>query len=393
MKNILIIHHGRGVGGGLIALIGLIDELKTSYHVEVFSLFDGIAVQYIRKTGVNVIIPKSKFYLKYYELFVHSAAAYFNLVDAMKKLLYFILYLLSKYYFAKKELEKVTSEYEVVYLNSTFISDWALAARQLEKSVVIHIREPLSKGVLGFRRRVIRETIRKNCNHIIAISHDNANRIGILSKTSIVYDPVVKNNRDCVKSIDTQDSLNYFLYLGGMMRIKGFEQFVNALDYLSDNIRIFFLGSEVHFYGGSIKHKIRQLFQPYIKTHELLVKKLMASPNIVYVGQTDDVFLYYKKSIALISPFSRPHASLPILEAFSLGLPVIVSDIKGMDELVDGKNGVFFENDAPKSLANRINEMALLTAEEYDVMKAASFNTYRRIRESSKSVLSVIETL
>ncbi len=396
MKNILIIHHGKGVGGGLIALIGLIEELKVANKIDVLSIFDGVAVQYLRQTGVNVIIPKSKFYLKYYEIFVHSAASYFSIIDFIKKVKSFFLYILSKYCFAKKELKELPFQYDVVYLNSTFISDWALAAKSLNKKVVIHVREPLADGSLNIGRLIIRNTIKEYCDSIIAITQDNSQRVNLPYKTTVIYDPVVKTFRQLaegMEDIKIDASLKYFLYLGGMVRIKGFEQLVNSLDFLRDDIRIFFLGPEVHYQSRTLKHRISRFIEPYRGKHEYLVQRMIASPKIVYVGETDHVFLYYKKSIALISPFSKPHAALPILEAFSLGVPVIVSDIKGMDELVDGRNGYFFKNNDPISLANRINEMASLSEAEYEAMKEASQKTYRRIRSNSNTISSIIEKL
>lgn len=392
-KKILIIHHGRGAGGGLVALLGLIDELKCNNEVEVLSIFDDIAAQYIRKTGVNVIIPKSRFYLKSYRIFVHSAAAYFSIIDYVKNIISFILYLSSKYHFAQKELENITSDYDVVYLNSTFISDWSFASKRLKKKVVIHVREPLSRGLFGFRRAIIRNTIKKNCDHIIAITQDNCKRVDVPGKTTVVYDPVVTKDRGELEEIEIDNSCKYFLYLGGMMRIKGFEQMVECLDFLEDNIRIFFLGAEAHYHNTGIKSAVRQALDPYTRKHEYLVRKLMASKKIIQIGLTDKVFSYYNNSIALISPFSKPHAALPILEAFSLGIPAIVSDVKGMEELVDGKNGLLFKNNDPKSLAIAINEMASLPETEYKSMKAASINTYNRIRDIKNSVSSVIEKL
>jgi glycosyltransferase involved in cell wall biosynthesis len=392
-KKILIIHHGRDVGGGLVALVGLINELKINNEVTVLPIFNSVAVRYIRETGVHVVAPESKFYLNFYQLFVHSTAAYFDLIGCIKKNLSFVLYLLNKYYFAQKELERMPFDYDIVYLNSTFISDWALAAKCLKKKVIIHVREPLSKGLFGFRRAIIRNTIKKSCDHVIAITQDNSNRIDLPAKTTVVYDPVVKKDREKLKDIETTNSFKYFLYLGGMMRIKGFEQMVNSLDFLDDNIRIFFLGTEVHGQGNGIKHFFREVFCPYLRKQKSLAKKLRTSQKVIYVGQTDDVFSYYKESIALISPFSKSHASLPVLEAFSLGIPVIVSDVKGMDELVDGRNGLFFRNNDAESLAAAINKIAKLSKTEYNLMKIASMNTYHRLRERKASVTSVLETI
>ena len=388
-KSILIIHHGQGIGGGLIALLGLIAELKENNKVEVLSIFDGIAVEYIRRTGVTVTVPKSRFYMKFYQLCIHSDASYFNIIDSVRNIKSLLLYFLSKYYFARKELSRIAFNYEVVYLNSTFISDWAMGAKLLKKKVIIHVREPLSKGLLGFRRRVIRKTIDKYCDQIIAISYDNARRMGLEYKTTVIYDPVVTKNRNHSEQIQCGNFKN-FVYLGGMARIKGFEQLVESLEYLNEDVRIYFLGGPSEYSDSRVKRLVRKSLDPFYEKNKILIKKLKKSEKIIYIGLVDNVFDYYENSIAVICPFSKPHASLPILEAYSVGKPVIVSDVRGMDELVDGSNGIFFKNSDPESLASKVNEMSLMSRPDYDLMRSAVFNKYRQICERLDSATSVV---
>ena len=393
-KKILIIHHGGSLGGGLYALLGVIEELRVNNEVEVLTIFNGVAADYIRRLGITTRLPHSKFYAKHYGVFAHSAASYFEVSEFLIKAKFFVSYLLSKYFFAQKELDRISSEFDLVYLNSSFISDWARAAKRLNKKVIIHIREPLSKGLFGFRKSVIRNTIKKYCDRIIAITKDNASRVNIPNKTTIIYDPVVTENRNETTKIEIDETYKYFTYVGGMLRIKGFEQMVRSLEYLNDNVRIFFLGKDVNHNYSGIKKTIRYLISPYSRLHNDLVRKLKESDKVIFIGQTDDVFSYIKVSVALISPFSRPHAALPILEAFSLGVPVIVSDIEGMNEVVvEDKNGFFFKNGDPKSLANKINRMLLLSQRQYNTMKTNSIATYSRIRRDEISVSSVVEML
>lgn len=392
-KSILIIHHGQGIGGGLIALLGLIAELKENNRVHVLSIFDGIALDYIRRTGVTVTVAKSRFYLKFYQLFIHSDASYFNVIDSIRNIKSLILYFLSKYYFAGKELRNIDSDYEVVYLNSTFISDWARASKLSKKKVVIHVREPLSKGFLGFRHGIICQTINKYCDQVIAISYDNACRLGLQYKTTVVYDPVVTKNRNRSKQKIINRQFKYFVYLGGMARIKGFEQLVESLDYLNEDIRIFFLGGESEYAINGLKRLVRHYLDPFFIKNQRLIEKLKKSEKIIHVGLVDDVFYYYENSIAAICPFSKPHASLPVLEAFSVGKPVIVSNVKGMEELVDGRNGVFFENSNPESLARKINKISQISEEDCEAMRFACFNKYKQIRERIESVTSVINKI
>ena len=355
------------------------------------SIFDGIAVDYVRRTGVAVIVPTSKFYSKYYQLFIHSDASYFNIIDYIRGLKALLLYFLSKYYFSKRVLNDIASEHDVIYLNSTFISDWAYGAKGLGKKVIIHIREPLSTGLFGIRRKIIRSAIEKYCDAIVAISYDNSRRVGLEQKTTVVYDPVVTVNRSRPETEMKATNSKNFVYLGGMSRIKGFEQLVESLEYLDADVSIYFLGGSSNYANNSLKRLLRAILDPFFIKNQRLISRLKKSNNIIYVGLVDDVFNYYENSIAVICPFSKPHASLPILEAFSVGKPVIVSDVKGMEELVDETNGVFFTNLKPESLATKINEMARITAADYGEMRLACFRKYKWIREQTASVASVVD--
>lgn len=393
MKKILIIHHGKGVGGALFALIGLINELKKQNEIVVLSLFASNANEYIKETGVKVISPKTKFYQKHYEIFVHSDAEYVNAINIIKKFKQLILYILSKYIYASKELNKIDFDFDLLYLNSTFISDWAYAARLLNKKVLIHIREPLPTCIFDLYRFIIRNTIKRNCNKVIAISYDNASRINILNKTTVIYDPVVRTNRNDIKPLIIDKKYKYFLYLGGSSRIKGFEQMANSLQYLNEDIKIFFLGDMRVYNFSGLKKYVRLLFDPFYRKQNRLISKIENSKNIIQIGLTNDVFSYYNNCLATISPFSKPHASLPILESFSCGTPVIVSDIKGMDELVSDKNGLFFENNNHISLAETINHLSKVSHEQIASMKSSSYKKYEEILMRHESISSEINLL
>lgn len=390
MKNILIIHHGRGVGGGLIALLGLIEELKFKNKVQVLCVFDSEAVQYIEKLGVTVTIAKSRFYSKFYGIFVHSEASYFDIIDFSRNIKNIIGFFLSKYIYAKKELSNLNIESDIIYLNSTFISDWALAAKKNKKETFIHIREPLARGVFGIRKSIIKSSINKYCDQIIAISRDNALRVGLEDKTNIVYDPVVVKGRSTSHEVNQNPSFKHFLYMGGMQRIKGFEQFVQALPFLNENVRVYFLGGDFRFPDNKIKRFILFL-DPYMWRINSLIKSLNKSKHIIKIGLVDNIFDYYTNSISLVSPFSKPHAALPILESFSVGKPVVVSDIMGMDELVDLNNGLFFKNGSGRELANAINKMSTLNNSEYLEMCNNAKDKFVEIVRQNQSVQSIID--
>lgn len=392
MKKLLIIHHGEGVGGGLIALLGVIEELRMQYVVEVFCIFDSSATEYIRNKGVKVHLPISLFYKRVYRPFLHSDASYFNIIDFLRSFKNIGTYFLSKYLFAKKELNSIKFDYDLVYLNSTFISDWAYAGKELNKYTIMHVREPLAKGVLDLKYHLIRDTIRRNCDRVIAVSKDNSDRLDLINKTVVIYDPVVTQGRGVEIKIEPDKKIKYFLYLGGTQRIKGFEQLVKSLPYINKNVSIFFLGDSSRQNSGKIKTMILFLLDPFQWKLNSLINSLNGSDRIINIGLVDNVFDFYEKSLALVSPFSKPHASLPILEAFSIGKPVIVSNVSGMEELVNERTGFFFKNNKPKDLARAINKLAELDLTEYIKMSANARKAYLSLR-NHQSVLMVVQDL
>lgn len=394
-NRILIIHHGQGIGGGLIALLALIDELKDRNIVKVLAIFDGIAVDYLRKAGVEVIVPKSKFYNFYYSLFIHTEADYFGIIQQVLKFKALITFFFNKYYFAPKYLKGMLNEIDIVYLNSTFICEWAFAVKKNKKKVIIHVREPLSNGYFG--KKIITDNINMYCDKIIAITDDNAKRLNLPLKTEVVYDPIYKKitveKENDKNFFNCSTEFKYFIYVGGESRIKGFQQLVNSLEFLDSNIRIFFLGGKLTFNKNFFKSFIRIIFNPYYLKHRKLVAKLKLSINIVNVGLTDDVLDYYECSQFLISPFSKPHASLPVLEAFSLGLPVIVSDTASMNEFLDEKNSITFQNKNFIMLADCINFAARISDQQYKELQKNVILTYNQLRRNEKSVQLIIDTL
>jgi glycosyltransferase involved in cell wall biosynthesis len=78
--------------------------------------------------------------------------------------------------------------------------------------------------------------------------------------------------------------------------------------------------------------------------------------NVNIIGSVSSITNILQESNLLISPFTVPHFSRPVIEAFVYGKPVIVSDVLDMDEIVDDNiNRLVIEKNNPKSLAAAIN--------------------------------------
>ncbi len=384
MKSILFIHQGTGIGGASLCLNELLNEIKTEYDITVLCIYQSDAVDYFRSNGFKTDVLDSFFYRKIYKYFYHSEASYYTLLTPIAFSRAVISYIINLY-LAKEIIKKYNPS--LIHLNSSVLTDWAIVAKKNGYKVVIHVREPISKGYFGIRIQLIRFVIKKYTDHVVAISYDNANRLGLLFKTTIIYD-TIRNLPFEIKN-KTDQNISYFTYFGGSMAIKGFHVLAQALKYLDPDIRIYFGG---YFYKNNVgvgliwkfKHLIKQIIPIYIKWFSD-IKIVEKSEKIIEIGVVDNVYEYISKSRALLFPSTKPHFSIPVLEAYKIGIPVIVSDVEGMNEIVDNNTGIFFKKNNSKSLANAINYMAKMDNNQYDKYSANCLRKLEEINDNNKN--------
>jgi hypothetical protein len=222
-KKILFIHHATGWGGAPNSMISLINQLsKDDFEIKVLLLKNSIVAEKLEQYKINFEVADSIFYKKFYQYFTHSEAGYLRWFHFFKFFKLSLIWILSRYYFAKRELQN--HDFDIVHLNSSVLTDWLASANELGKCI-IHIREPFRKGKIDILHPFFKRQMRKYAHHIIAISQDNANRIKLPDKTTIVYNNIIINNLDV---IEDSYSSRKVLYLGGDAKIKGFYTIAKA---------------------------------------------------------------------------------------------------------------------------------------------------------------------
>ena len=332
----------------MIKLIQALDPAK--YDIQVLLIKDSIVSEKLEESGIKYSVAKSSFFRKFYFGFIHSEAGYYKWYQIYYLFKSILFWALTRFYFARRELKEY--DYDVVHLNSSIMSDW-LAAARAKGDVVIHIREPFRKGTFDFLHKLFVSQMRRYASKIIAISRDNAERIGLPEKTEVVYD----YSELAINGTDLQSyHSKSVLYVGGAAEIKGFHQIVKSLQYLDKDVKVYFCGSYKVF---DTKKVWKRILKPVSPANERIKKSLQTmrqSQNAVEVGLIFDVPEYLNKVCCLVSPFAKPHFSLPVVEAFSCHKPVIVTNIVGSDEIVkQDYNGLIVEKDNPKALADAIN--------------------------------------
>ena len=186
----------------------------------------------------------------------------------------------------------------------------------------------------------------KKSKKIIAISKFSANQlveIGISSKKIEVIYNGVETIKQPIKNPTTNDiivlarhdlnkNVPYVLY--------GYDKLIKQ--YNNWNGKLYIIGKE-----GKQSKLIKEIVKEINSSNIFLIDQLSKKSLIEYM----------KKSFLLISPSLMEGFNYPIIEAMSMGLPTLISDIPLHKELYDQSSMLFKMNDMGKNMANLILEI------------------------------------
>lgn len=387
--NILFVHHASGIGGAPISMVKIIKELdKSLYTCKVLLLKDSAVKYLLEKEKIPYEIIVNSFYKKYYNYFTHIAPIYYKWYQIHSLIAASLKWFLSRYYFSNKVLQNY--DYDILHLNSLTLTDW-LCSGQKRGKTILHVREPLADGYLGIRKFFIQRQVNKYANQIIAISKDNAQRINLPDKTKVIYNYIEIPQQ--LATVTKKSKIKNVLYLGGTLKYKGFYTVVECLEYLNEDVRILFSGSIDECNRNRsplslLKTLIKKTTSDH-KKHFEYIDKIKTHSKVKLIGLSNNVPSLLLDSDLLISPFSQAHFSRPVIEAFAYKKPVIGTNVKGMEEIIDHNiNGLIVPKNNPKKLADAIN----LLCKDEKLAKIMGENGYLKYNElySSRNVLQII---
>lgn len=142
-----------------------------------------------------------------------------------------------------------------------------------------------------------------------------------------------------------------FIYMGRIVKDKGVNEMINAFTcYRKENpqIRLMILGA----------------FEDELNPVETYTAEVIRGnkEGIVYCGKQSDVKPFLAASQCLLLPSYREGFGLVLMEAGSMGVPVISSDIIGCNNVVDTmENGLLME---PKNANNLYEKMKLMVEDK-----------------------------
>ena len=347
MKNliaipILYVHHERALGGAPLSLLYLLRKLdRAKYAPRVICLREGPAADLFRRDGIPVQVLAGP------DL-SHTELVWFRWWQ-FPRLLWRILASISLFLRLRKAMNDSAfhvprSPFPLVHLNSSTLAVAALAAKSLGLPVVWHIREPLARGYLGFRRALLRLVVRRLADQVIAISRNDADQLGSMSslRLSVIHNFVDFKQFDAGLQGDKirvelgiPPDHSVVLFLGGGSPVKGTGVLLDAAT------KIFSRSQSIHFViageGSSANPSDERIHRlgPRLDVPDLLAgSDLLVFPSII------------------------PHFARPVIEAAAMAKPVVASDLGGVRELVvHGETGLLIPPGNPDALASAVIEL------------------------------------
>jgi glycosyltransferase involved in cell wall biosynthesis len=177
---------------------------------------------------------------------------------------------------------------------------------------------------------------------------------------------IIKNAIPIKKKLNSEENKIYdVIFVGRLERVKGVDLLLKAIQILKEkhhrNLRVAIVGD------GSLMESLKKIALRYgINEH------------IDFLGVRKDVLELMRKSLVFVLPSRWEGFGLVLLEAMSVGTPIVATKVGGIPEIIeDGKDGILVEPENPEELAKAI--LRLLS--DVNLRSLISLNAYKKVKE------------
>lgn len=158
---------------------------------------------------------------------------------------------------------------------------------------------------------------------------------------------VQKSKEDIRKDIGLNKSSFVFIFVGRLVKDKGINELIIAFNKLNARCSCTLL-------------LLGELEEVNVISDQS-VKEIFNNPSIKYLGYQEDIRPYLKASDVFVLPSYREGFPNVVLQACSMGLPSIVTDISGSNEIINEASGLII----PKEDEQVLYEAMKLTVFDY----------------------------
>jgi len=183
------------------------------------------------------------------------------------------------------------------------------------------------------------------CKEVIAVSRDTATQFAASTSYWHLKDiHIIPNGIFAVKSSTIMSiSTNTLLFVGRLAEAKGIDVLIESMLYIDPKIQLIIIGD------GPMRDNLKKLAAKYNLTQRIKFIGRQPRPKVID---------WMIKSRAIVTPSTYEPQGIVILEAASVGKPIIASNSCGIPEFIeDGINGMLTYSNSPIELSSKINEV------------------------------------
>ncbi len=149
-----------------------------------------------------------------------------------------------------------------------------------------------------------------------------------------------------------------FLFIGRLLYDKGIREYVEA----SNKLKLKYPTIIFNILGPLYENNATAITQE--KLNDWVSEDLMK-----YLGETDNVEDFIKNADCIVLPSYREGLSKVLIEASSMGLPIVTTNVPGCkDVVIDNETGFLCEVKNSEDLALKMEKMLLLSVEDRKLM-------------------------
>lgn len=250
-----------------------------------------------------------------------------------------------------------------------------ISFRNINCFIHIHMRPATKKTLL---RRIILKTLFRN-NSIILLTKKLVEDFEpqVFHKSQVHYlenfiDPLLNQNEFKLKLIDQEirrKKANFnVLYFGHMIESKGYKRGLDLSLLLSKDCQD--KNVTFHFAGSASDNEIKYITS-FIEDNSLSHKVYFAGP----LYDADKRMMFYNCDLLILPSYSEAYP-LTLLEALSTGMRVLATDVGGISDIVNTKNGVVIKQEC-KSEQNYLTEFCSQIQNQMDLIDIESSKAIR----------------
>ena len=241
---------------------------------------------------------------------------------------------------------------------------WLIKRFRFPVVVTVHDVESFNKenskrGIRFFYNNVDRIIVHNRISYetLASCLKDYDNGDEILSRCSVIHHgsyigqlPEKIDKRIAKQKFSIESDCFTFLFFGQIKRVKGLDVLMEAFSKLvkscDKKVKLII--------AGKVWKDDFEIYEKIIKENNLSEYLIL---DIKYIDDAE-IVSYYSAADCIVLPYKKIFQSGVLLMAQSYQVPVIVSDLQGMTEIVtDGKNGFVFQTENSDSLCQKMKQV------------------------------------